>query len=202
MRRRDFLRALAASAAGASAAGAQGSADGATPQGPIGASNVPMDEGAYRPTRLPPKPGAARSMTREEQDAFEHGLRCQCGCTLDIYTCRTTDFSCQVSPALHRDIMAMVEGGHTAEEIVDAMVGAYGERVLMAPTREGFNLAGWLAPFAALGGGFIVLTVLLRRWRERAAAVAASAPARAPVSIHASREELERLERAVRGDGA
>jgi cytochrome c-type biogenesis protein CcmH len=201
MRRRDFLRALAVSAAGATVAGAQGSAEDAQ-QGPIGAANVPMDQGAYRATRLPPKPGAARSMTREEQDSFEHGLRCQCGCTLDIYTCRTTDFSCQVSPALHRDITAMVEGGHTAEEIVDAMVGAYGERVLMAPTREGFNLAGWIAPFAALGAGFVVLTVLLRRWRERAAAVAASAPARAPVAIEASREELERLERAVRGDGA
>jgi cytochrome c-type biogenesis protein CcmH len=209
MRRRDFLRALAASAAGATAAGATaagaqgtGSTDDAPQRGPIGATNVPMDEGAYRPTRLLPKPGASPSMTREEQDAFEHGLRCQCGCTLDIYTCRTTDFSCQVSPALHRDITAMVEGGHTAEEIVEAMVGAYGERVLMAPTSEGFNLAGWVAPFAALGAGFVVLTMLLRRWKARAAAVAAAAPARAPAAIDASREELDRLERAVRGDGA
>jgi cytochrome c-type biogenesis protein CcmH len=201
--RRDFLRALGASALGATALRAQDAApgDGATEQR-IGASNVPMDEGAYRPTRLPPKPGAAPSMTKAEQSAFEHTLRCQCGCTLDIYTCRTTDFSCQVSPGLHRDITAMVEGGHTAEEIVEAMVGAYGERVLMAPTREGFNLAGWLTPFAALGTGAVVLTVLLRRWRERAAAAAVAAPARGPLPLDATREELDRLDRAVRGDAS
>ena len=203
MRRRDFLLALGASAAGAAGAAALGGqepAAGGAQEAPIGASNVPMDQGAYRPTRLPPKAGAARSMTKEEQDALEHGLRCQCGCTLDIYTCRTTDFSCQVSPALHRDISAMVEGGHSAEEIVEAMVGAYGERVLMAPTTEGFNLAGWVAPFAALGSGFVVLTVLLRRWRGRAVAAAAAAPPRAPAAVDASREELERLERVVRGE--
>lgn len=202
MRRRDFLRALGATALGTTALGAQDASTGATePQGPIGVTNVPMDQGAYRSTRLPPKPGATRSMTRDEQSAFEHTLRCQCGCTLDIYTCRTTDFSCQVSPALHRDITAMVEGGHTAEEIVEAMVGAYGERVLMAPTTEGFNLAGWLMPFAALGTGAVVLTALLRRWRARAEAVAAAAPARAPRTIDATDDELERLDRAVRSDG-
>jgi cytochrome c-type biogenesis protein CcmH len=201
MDRRDFLRAIGGSALGATALGAQADG-GASQEGPIGAANVPMNEAAYRETRLPPKPGAARSMTKEEQDALEHRLRCQCGCTLDIYTCRTTDFSCQVSPALHRDITAMVDGGHGAEEIVGAMVGSYGERVLMAPTREGFNLAGWVTPFAALGGGFVVLTLLLRRWRERAAAVAVAAPARTRVAIDASRDELDRLERAVRSDGA
>ena len=200
MQRRDFLRALGATALGTSTLGAQDAAGAAAQEGPIGVTNVPMDQGAWRSTRLPPKPGATRSMTRDEQNAFEHTLRCQCGCTLDIYTCRTTDFSCQVSPALHRDITAMVEGGHTAEEIVEAMVGAYGERVLMAPTTEGFNLAGWVMPFAALGTGAVVITVLLRRWRDRAAAVAAAAPARGPSPVNATSDELERLERAVRGD--
>lgn len=202
MHRRDFLRALGATALGTSALGAQEAASGGAAQGgPIGVTNVPMDQGAWRSTRLPPKPGATRSMSREEQNAFEHTLRCQCGCTLDIYTCRTTDFSCQVSPALHRDITAMVEGGHSAEEIVQAMVGAYGERVLMSPTTEGFNLAGWVMPFAALGTGAVVLTALLRRWRDRAAQVAAAAPARGPSPVNATPDELERLERAVRGDG-
>ena len=207
MRRRDFLRALGASGLAATglvaaAAGAQDAAPGAAEQGePLGVTNAPMDQGAYREVRLPPKPGATRSMTRDEQNDLERMLRCQCGCTLDIYTCRTTDFSCQVSPALHRDITGMVEGGHPAEAIVEAMVGAYGERMLMAPTKEGFNLAGWIAPFAAIGTGAIVLTALLRRWRERAAAVAAAAPVRAPVVPEATHEEMERLERAVRGEG-
>ena len=88
-----------------------------------------------------------------ERDAVEHRMRCQCGCTLDVYTCRTTDFSCQVSPSMHRDVMGLVAGGYTAQEILDAFVGVYGERVLMAPPAAGFNLVGWVAPFAVLGGG-------------------------------------------------
>ena len=92
-------------------------------------------------------------MTPMQRDALEHQIRCQCGCTLDVYTCRTTDFSCQVSPAMHRDIMALVEGGYSAQEILDAFVDTYGERALMAPKKEGFNWAGYLVPFGALAAG-------------------------------------------------
>ena len=34
--------------------------------------------------------------------AIELKLACNCGCTLDVFTCRTTDFSCTYSPKLHR----------------------------------------------------------------------------------------------------
>src|SRR6185295_16795915 len=117
--------------------------------------------------RRPPKPGAKASMSRDERDALEHRIRCQCGCTLDVFTCRTTDFSCQVSPAMHRDVMALVEGGYDAQEIIDAFVGAYGERALMAPSKSGFNLVGWLTPGIALLAGAVALFVVLRRWGSR-----------------------------------
>ena len=34
---------------------------------------------------------------------LELSLNCMCGCNLDIFTCRTTDFTCTYSPALHAD---------------------------------------------------------------------------------------------------
>ncbi len=42
----------------------------------------------------------------------------------------------------------------------------YGEKILSAPTTEGFNLLAWTMPFIALvlGGGLIVLVV--GRWRS------------------------------------
>jgi cytochrome c-type biogenesis protein CcmH len=168
-----------------------------------GSNLFPMDQGAARSVRKPPKPGASHKLSVAQRDDVEHRIRCQCGCTLDVYTCRTTDFACEVSPAMHRDIMALVEGGYDAREIVDAFKETYGERALMAPTREGFNLVGWTMPFAALLTGGAVIAVLVRRWSRRAAAVrAAQVPRTTPTTerVDASAEELARLDAAVRGD--
>jgi len=158
-----------------------------------------MDQSASRPVRLPPKPGSRVVVSAAERDAVEHRIRCQCGCTLDVYTCRTTDFSCQVSPSMHRDVMALVSGGYTAQEIIDAFVGVYGERVLMAPRATGFNLLGWAAPFVALGGGALVVSVLLRNWgRPARAKTVTGTGATGPTD--ATDDELARLQAAVRDD--
>jgi cytochrome c-type biogenesis protein CcmH len=85
-----------------------------------------------------------------ELQAIEQRLACSCGCTLDIFTCRTTDFSCTYSPALHREVVALRDEGKTAREIVDAFVAKYGEKALMAPKPQGFNLWGYLLPGAAI----------------------------------------------------
>src|SRR5690348_16662845 len=166
MNRRTFIGNLAAAGVGASAVAAAASRlEGQQqPAAAMDSSNLfAMDQSASRPVRLPPKPGARALITSAERDELEHRIRCQCGCTLDVYTCRTTDFSCQVSPSMHRDVMSLVAGGYSAQEIIDAFVGVYGERVLMAPPAAGFNLLGWIAPFVALGGGALVVSVLLRR---------------------------------------
>jgi cytochrome c-type biogenesis protein CcmH len=169
--------------------------------GAVDTSNLfAMDQSASRPVRLPPKPGSRVVVSADERDALEHRIRCQCGCTLDVYTCRTTDFSCQVSPAMHRDVMSLVSGGYSAQEILDAFVGVYGERVLMAPTASGFNLVGWVVPFAVLGGGAILVAALLRSWRGTPPP-AAAAPTRSSASRpDATDEELARLDAAVRDD--
>ena len=203
MKRRQFLTRLAAGSAGTLSLAALGRR--ALAQAPQAATSVDssnlfaMDQSASRPVRLPPKPGARVVVSADERDAIEHRIRCQCGCTLDVYTCRTTDFSCQVSPSMHRDVMGLVSGGYSAQEIIDAFVGVYGERVLMAPSATGFNLLGWVAPFAVLGGGAILVAVLLRTWR-RPATANASPPSASPRSPDATDAELARLDAAVRDD--
>ena len=203
MNRREFARRLAAGATGTLSLAVVGRrARAQAPQAPtsVDSSNLfAMDQSASRPVRLPPKPGARVVVSADERDALEHRIRCQCGCTLDVYTCRTTDFSCQVSPSMHRDVMALVSGGYSAQEIIDAFVGVYGERVLMAPSATGFNLLGWVAPFAALGGGAILVAVMLRTWR-RPATPHASSSAASLRSPDATEAELARLDAAVRDD--
>ena len=155
-----------------------------------------MDETRYRPVRLLPK-GTGPSMPPDERDALERRLHCQCGCRLDVFTCRTTDFTCPLSPAMHRDVMSLVDGSYTAPEIMDAFVAAYGERVLMAPTKSGFNWAAWLMPFAALAGGAAFVAVLLRRWR---ATPKIQEPVPTSPGLQPTPEELARIEREVRSD--
>lgn len=160
-----------------------------------------MDQNAAREVRLPPKPNAVPVLDADARDALEHRIRCQCGCTLDVYTCRTTDFSCQVSPAMHANVMDLVKGGHSAQEIIDAFVGVYGERVLMAPKKSGFNLLAWITPGAAVAVAGVGIVLWLKRWRDRSAGIAAArASFVAPTDIDATPEELERLQAAVRGD--
>jgi len=147
----------------------------------------------------PPKPGATPALTIAQRDDVEHKIRCQCGCTLDVFTCRTTDFSCQVSPAMHRDVIALVEGGYSAQEIVDAFVETYGERVLMSPKKSGFNLLAWFAPGVAVLLGGTGILMVLRRWNSEKVALAATRHTDGR-GVGATSDELARLDAAVRGD--
>ena len=73
---------------------------------------------------------------------------------------------------------------------------SYGEKILMAPHKQGFNWVGWLAPFAAVGGGAVVVGGLIRRWGRRAA----EHRDLSQVPVQASDDEMAQLEAAVRGD--
>lgn len=162
--------------------------------------NGPMADmnAVYRPVALPAKPNAKASMTDAQRDDLEHQIHCQCGCNLDVYTCRTTDFSCTVSPAMHADVMGLVAGGYGAKEILAAFKSVYGEKVLMAPIKSGlFNLFGYSMPFVALAAGAVLVSALLKRWKTREAALPAPPIA---ATVNASREELDALDAAVRRD--
>jgi len=124
--------------------------------------------------------------------AIEKKLRCSCGCGLDIYTCRTTDFQCTYSPALHKDVLRLAGQGKTAQQIIDEFVKQYGEVALMAPPKRGFNLAGYLVPSIAIIIAAAFLVRALRRWTREAAA---AAPVPGAIPPNATPEELERLRR-------
>lgn len=81
--------------------------------------------------------------------AIEKQLHCTCGCNLDVYTCRTTDFTCTVSPAMHAEVVALAARGLTGQQILDDFVARHGQVILMAPPKRGFNLAGYFVPAKA-----------------------------------------------------
>jgi cytochrome c-type biogenesis protein CcmH len=156
--------------------------------------------GAVGTLRDPSAVGRPRRPTDPEENAaeiqaIETRLACNCGCTLDVFTCRTTDFSCTYSPKLHREVLALRNQGLSAQQVLDAFVAKYGEKALMAPKPKGFNLAGYLVPGAAIAtaGAAIVLVI----GRRRAAVAAGQGPTAVPAGVPGSPEALERLRRAL-----
>lgn len=143
--------------------------------------------------------------------AIEKQLKCTCGCNLDVYICRTTDFTCTYSPELHKEIVALKESGLTADQVIDAYLAKYGPEFRMAPKAEGFNLAGYLVPGIVVLTAGTILALVLRRRTAVAAAMAGSGAAGAdpvpaatrsgkgPLAMpsDATPEEAERLRQAL-----
>jgi cytochrome c-type biogenesis protein CcmH len=65
-------------------------------------------------------------------------------------------------------IRRLIAEGRTKEEIKDALVAEYGDEVLAIPEGEGFDLAAWLVPGAAIVAAGAAIVVGLRRWRGQA----------------------------------
>jgi cytochrome c-type biogenesis protein CcmH/NrfF len=126
---------------------------------------------------------------------LEGKIRCTCGCNLDVFTCRTTDFTCTTSPAMHRLVLARLDSGMTANQVLAAFQKQYGEMIFMQPPKRGFNWAAYLMPFIGLGVGLGMVMGIVRRWARtssRARDAAAEAAAIAPVE-GATPEEMEKL---------
>lgn len=193
MTRRELLRRLALGAAGLSAA--RGSAAQTPPVRPDSTAGDPL----FRPDVVQERPIA----TAEDNDPvvkdIERRLKCTCGCNLDIYVCRTTDFTCQYSPALHREVLELRDAGNDPDQVVAAFVAKYGEQVLMAPAPEGFNLAGYLVPGGAvLLAGATLGWILLRRSRNAViASVAKRSDGGVPEVPSLSAADQDKLRRAL-----
>ena len=129
---------------------------------------------------------------------IEHRVRCPCPCGLDVYTCRTTDFTCSYSPERHREIVGLVQQGMNADQVVADLVSRYGEATLMAPRPRGFNLVGYLVPgsLVLLLGAVLTSVILSRRRAPVLARATASPGGAAPANVSA--DELARLDRAMR----
>jgi cytochrome c-type biogenesis protein CcmH len=83
-----------------------------------------------------------------------------CGVTLELAT---------EAPQANQErefIRERIAQGQSKEEIKDALVAEFGPEVLAIPEAEGFDLAAWLVPGAAIVLAAAAIFVGLRRWRR------------------------------------
>jgi cytochrome c-type biogenesis protein CcmH len=111
--------------------------------------------------------------------------------------------SSPIAERMRSFIDVRIAAGDTKTEIKDQLVDQFGEGVLAAPPKKGFNLLAWVLPFAGLGVAAVVVAALVRRWRNasRASEAAPSEsslngrPALDPELERRVDEELARFDR-------
>jgi cytochrome c-type biogenesis protein CcmH len=97
-------------------------------------------------------------------------------------TCQTTlELSnAPVADRMRAFIRERIAAGDSESEISEALVAQFGEGVLAAPPKEGFNLLAWVLPFAGIALAGAAIGVLAWRWTRhggRAATPAGADPA-------------------------
>ena len=107
-------------------------------------------------------------------------LSCRCGCGMTVDACNHTN--CPFSIPTRKTIDEKIAAGMTREAIVQGFVAQYGEEVLAAPTKKGFNLTAWVLPFVMLlvGGG--IVRGVVRRWSRPGAQAAPEAQGEQPAA--------------------
>lgn len=92
---------------------------------------------------------------------LENALMCKCDdkCGKVMINC-----TCDTAKQTREDFRRHLQSGLTVDQVVQIYVDKYGETVLSAPTKTGFNLVAWLTPFAALIGGGLGIRKLLQTW--------------------------------------
>lgn len=107
-----------------------------------------------------PSAAGARIPTQNE---VESSLTCQCGCGLTVHSC--DHLNCGSGIPLKKEIGERIAESRTLPQILSYFEQKYGEKILAAPTKRGFNLAAWIVPFVVIGLGGIMIAFALRRWR-------------------------------------
>ncbi len=105
--------------------------------------------------------GPSSAFAASQMADLENALMCKCDdkCGKVLINC-----TCDTSKETRKSLMANLKSGLTVDQIIKGYVDKYGETVLSAPTKSGFNLTAWIMPFAALViGGFGVRKVI-RSW--------------------------------------
>lgn len=99
------------------------------------------------------------------QNNLEEAMICLCGCGQTIKDCPHQN--CGYAIPARKKIKDHLEEGKTKAEILDIFVTQYGEEALATPPKKGFNLLGYIMPFAVLLLAGVVIMIIIRKWTAK-----------------------------------
>ena len=128
--------------------------------------------------------GAAAAAPVSEQTVHDVASQLRCVVCQNL---SVADSPSEMAAQMRAIVRERLEAGDTPEQVREYFVARYGEWILLAPRRTGFNLLVWGFPVAAIAVGFGVVA-LLRRWTRRRRAAPAPPPVDAAMSERIRRE--------------
>jgi cytochrome c-type biogenesis protein CcmH/NrfF len=129
----------------------------------------------------------AAADTSARFDKLGHKIMCSCSCNELLLECNHV--GCPNSDGMRQELMAGVSRGDSDKTIFAGFVEKYGPTSLAAPPLEGFNIVGWVMPFAVLVLGIGGTAMLIRKWRLRTVPMP---PPTGVVHFSAIRERIRR----------
>jgi cytochrome c-type biogenesis protein CcmH/NrfF len=129
-----------------------------------------------------------------------HSMMCVCGCAQMLGECNHV--GCPDSGRMRDELSSGIAAGISDDEILASFAQRYGATVLAAPTMHGFDLVGWIAPFAVFAAAMLGTVLLVRRWKmDPAVAQKATATADAATVDPEARALREKIRRETGMDG-
>jgi len=127
--------------------------------------------------------GAAAAAPVDEKTV--HDVAAQLRCVV-CQSLSVADSPSETASQMRGIIRERLAAGESPAEVRAYFVEKYGEWILLAPPKSGFNLLVWVVPFVGLGLGLVLVAVVLRRWSRKI-------PPGAPATVDpALRERIRR----------
>jgi cytochrome c-type biogenesis protein CcmH len=95
-------------------------------------------------------------------NSLGHRLMCTCGCAQLLGECDHA--GCPARGQEEVELRTFIASGLSDDQILDAFAAKYGATVRAAPTKHGFDLVAWIAPFAVFAAALLGTILLVRRW--------------------------------------
>ena len=103
-------------------------------------------------------PAALASERHPTMNELENEVMCP--------VCNTTlaQSNSDAAKAIEREIQDKIRAGWTKSQIKDFLVQQYGESILAAPPKHGFNLLAWVLPLAGISAAALILGLAAWGW--------------------------------------
>ncbi len=123
-------------------------------------------------------------------DGVANKLSCFCGTCphLSVSVC-----TCSKADEIKAEIKQKIAQGMTEQQIINSFVAEYGQTVLSAPPKSGFNLSVWMIPFLAFVVGGIVLFAFLKNQQRPPEDQPPTGPSKMPDQSDEDEEYRQRL---------
>jgi cytochrome c-type biogenesis protein CcmH len=106
-------------------------------------------------------------------------IMCSCGCNQMLLKCNHV--GCPNSDGMIRELKsAVADPQKSDEDVLNFFRRTYGITVVVSPATHGFELTAWVIPPLVVAVTFVLVALLVRKWRLRSQLQAAAHPAGTP----------------------